>query len=1011
MYLDARSNPRLSRGNRYIRQANGTTHRASSRSATSVHTYRCPSSVADNFNSGSGHRNHYRPCDRLCYPYRRNNPSMTVSGFLGPPSRNFDHRRGSPYSGHEFDGHQIIRTLSTSESPTNPNYSVESTYLVQTGSSESDTSLSFQQRPKTTLKVNCEPKNHDNLRSNLIDGLRNSTYQCMICISEIRVTDPIWSCATCYHIYHLSCIRSWAKKSFQEHNIESDSSPVWRCPSCQTTYDLSPQLISYRCFCGRTKNPEFHPARMTIPHGCDQVCNKVKRITSESSLSDYQCTHLCTELCHPGPCPPCLATITLSCPCGKSQRSATCGDPNLQPCGQICKRQLSFNCATGFHTCLSTCHYGSCNPCQWIIETACFCGQDNNVKLICGSNEIRKCTFSTKDLQTLRTNFVEFQSKMTSNNYSDILKLQQISITDDLSLCANDDLNSSLSSQLSKHDSHNTDSTRIVDDNNEQITSSSLLSVKIGPSFSCNRVCDRQLSCKNHKCSNFCHSGECPPCALDPAWCLTCPCGKTPLTKLVSTGCLYGNRQSCTDPLPTCPNICGRPRPLCGHTCSEYCHIGPCPPCKLSISLKCRCGQSSKVITCQEFSKLSDKEGVPELCCQRVCKKKLICGRHKCKTLCCNDTMHSCPEICGRRLSCQLHYCEEQCHSGPCNSCWRGVIYSELVCRCGHTILHPPQPCGSSAPECNQPCSLAHNCDHPVKHTCHMEPKCPPCTVIMDKVCPGGHGVQFKVPCFQEVRSCGRICNKPLPGCSHLCQRKCHAGPCLDLASSDEECNTVCIQPCQKPRPGCGHPCGLPCHEVRNQSCLEAFTNHGLESQLICTALVDVVCRCGKLKQSQQCHQVYAKQYLLLEHERNVSGASLTNIHPLFTEHDSQKPIPLLACDNSCTSSTESHTNSQYANTSAWKRGFTNSSDAELPNSDGDECPFDPPEYPDQLKQFALRNFTFVENTEEQLRSMIVQVSLFLKNHFLNIILLLFYFSLSVYRQVRYSPNFTKVSP
>lgn len=134
-----------------------------------------------------------------------------------------------------------------------------------------------------------------------------------------------------------------------------------------------------------------------------------------------------------------------------------------------------------------------------------------------------------------------------------------------------------------------------------------------------------------------------------------------------------------------------------------------------------------------------------------------------------------------------------------------------------------------------------------------------------------GHGVQFKVPCFQEVRSCGRICNKPLSGCSHLCQRKCHAGPCLDLTTSDEECDTVCIQPCQKPRPGCGHPCGLPCHEVRNQSCLEAFSNHGSESQLICTALVDVVCRCGNIKQKQQCHQVIlisfhwrkSKQFLL----------------------------------------------------------------------------------------------------------------------------------------------------
>ncbi|CAH8295401.1 unnamed protein product, partial [Schistosoma turkestanicum] len=456
-------------------------------------------------------------------------------------------------------------------------------------------------------------------------------------------------------------------------------------------------------------------------------------------------------LCHPGPCPPCSAIITLSCPCGKTQRPATCGDPSLQPCGQLCERPLSSVCATGFHTCLSNCHYGPCNPCQWTIETACFCGRDNNVKLICGSDTIKKCTFTSKDLQILHTAFMEFQRQLTNNNYLNILKLQQLSIVNDQSaLHSESDFNNNLSCQSLNHESSNADSAGVVDDhnnnNNDWLVSSNLLSIQIGPTFSCNRICDRQLSCNNHKCSNVCHSGECSPCALDPKWCFTCPCGKTPLSKLVSTGCLYGNRQSCTDALPTCPNVCGRPRSLCGHKCSEYCHIGPCPPCELSISLKCRCGQSSKVITCQEFSQLSDKQGVPELFCQRVCKKKLNCGRHTCKTLCCNDITHSCSKICGRRLSCQLHYCEEQCHPGPCNSCWRGVIYTELVCRCGYTVLHPPQPCGSSAPECNQPCSLNHSCDHPVKHNCHMESKCPPCTVIMNKVCPGGK-FNYLFPC------------------------------------------------------------------------------------------------------------------------------------------------------------------------------------------------------------------------------------------------------------------------
>ncbi|KAH8870359.1 FKBP12-associated protein 1 like [Schistosoma japonicum] len=968
MNSDVRSNQRQFRG-RYSRHVNGSS-RHLPRPVTSTYSYRYPNSVTSNCNNGSGHIHygHHR------YPYWRNNQHMTDSDPFISLEENSNHQSDTPCLRSEFDNHQINRVVAPSGSSTNANHSVQSTYPTQNCFSDRDISKSIRQQPTPSLELNCEFKNNDNLRSNLIDGLRNSTYECMICISKIRVTDSVWSCTTCYHIYHLSCIRSWVKKSSQEHNIDSNSNRIWRCPSCQTNYDLSPQLISYQCFCGRTQNPEFHPARMTIPHGCDQVCGKVKRPTFASGLFDYQCTHLCTELCHPGPCPPCLATVTLSCPCGKSRRSGTCGDPSLQPCGQICGRQLSSDCMTSFHMCLLRCHNGPCGPCQWIIQTACFCGQDN-VNLTCGSNEMQKCILSPEDLQTLRKAFIELQS-------SDIFKLQLLSITDDLPNREADSNHRFSPHQLSNHDISDINSTKTVGDNDKQLIPPNLLLVKIGPTFSCNRICNRQLSCNNHKCSNYCHSGECPPCALDPKWCLTCPCGKTPLSKLVSTGSLYGDRESCTDPLPTCPNVCGRPRSLCGHPCSESCHSGTCPPCKLSVSLTCRCGQSSKVISCEEFSQMSDKNGVPELCCQRVCKKKLVCGRHKCKTICCNDTIHSCPEICGRRLSCHLHYCEEQCHSGPCNSCWRGVIYSELVCRCGLTVLDPPQPCGSSPPECSQPCSLTHSCDHPVKHTCHMEPKCPPCTVIMNKVCPGGHGVQFKVPCFQEVRSCGRICQKPLPGCSHLCQRKCHAGPCFDSTLSNDDCSTaVCNQPCQKPRPGCGHPCGLPCHEVENRSCLEAHTS--LEDQLLCTVLVDVVCRCGKLKQSLPCHQVYAKQLLLLEYERNTGGTSLSdNINPLFTGYNSQKPIPLLPCDNSCKGIVESHNaTNQYADTSTWKRGSVNVYDTLLSNlnvndennDDNDESPFNPPDYSDHLKQFAIKNFAFVVSIEEQLKSMIIE--------------------------------------
>lgn len=105
-------------------------------------------------------------------------------------------------------------------------------------------------------------------------------------------------------------------------------------------------------------------------------------------------------------------------------------------------------------------------------------------------------------------------------------------------------------------------------------------------------------------------------------------------------------------------------------------------------------------------------------------------------------SVHPCGEVCGRRLSCGQHNCEEPCHSGSCGTCWRGVIYTEITCRCGFSVLQPPQPCGCGPPGCPRPCDRPHACDHPVRHTCHNEPTCPPCTVLLTKECPGGNFVR-----------------------------------------------------------------------------------------------------------------------------------------------------------------------------------------------------------------------------------------------------------------------------
>lgn len=67
---------------------------------------------------------------------------------------------------------------------------------------------------------------------------------------------------------------------------------------------------NYFCFCKKEINPVNH--LWTVPHSCGEVCAKPLK-----SLQGF-CSHRCTVLCHPGPCPPCSQTISVSCECNKS---------------------------------------------------------------------------------------------------------------------------------------------------------------------------------------------------------------------------------------------------------------------------------------------------------------------------------------------------------------------------------------------------------------------------------------------------------------------------------------------------------------------------------------------------------------------------------------------------------------------------------------------------------------------------------------------------------------------
>ena len=98
--------------------------------------------------------------------------------------------------------------------------------------------------------------------------------------------------------------------------------------------------------------------------------------------------------------------------------------------------------------------------------------------------------------------------------------------------------------------------------------------------FSCENPCGKSLSCGNHKCSKMCHDFDenCEVCDRSPEVVKTCPCGKKPLE--------LGYRLSCTDPIPSCGQVCDKSL-ICGHSCGHVCHEDPkCPKCPLNTKVR-----------------------------------------------------------------------------------------------------------------------------------------------------------------------------------------------------------------------------------------------------------------------------------------------------------------------------------------------------------------------------------------------------------------------------------------
>lgn len=553
-------------------------------------------------------------------------------------------------------------------------------------------------------------------------------------------------------------------------STEKTANKIWKCPNCYHESKKVPGKNKATCWCGKVINPEPNPLN---PNSCSQTCNAPI------------CPHGCVKVCHLGPHPECMRMITVTCQCGKHTKDISCYQNKRQMGKQKfhCDEPCGLLLPCGIHKCQKKCHSGLCGPCKEILVTdktkdikiQCYCGKHSKESIVCGEVKI-------------------------PNKYS-----------------------------------RNSENQKWIG------------------VFSCDEIRTVEYKCHKHSFIEKCISSPSvpgtKPCPYSPNLLKTCPCGKTQLNELSEP------RKKCTDAIPHCENRCDKPLKCGKHTCPYTCHEGDCmDPCIQINKVKCACHRSSFLVPCGSTES-------PH--CNIKCESLMSCRRHRCMERCCSgkplaearqknnvfrlrqnindetlvEVEHVCLKDCNLMLSCGNHRCQRKCHPGKCPPCLESDS-NDLVCPCGKTIVPAPVRCGTKLPPCPYPCIKvvegASECGHkPVLHTCHpLDQPCPPCTAPAFKTCKCGKKDNVRTVCFQTDVSCGQICGKPLTGCHHRCQKKCHRAG---------ECQTRCNQICGLPRDNCIHKCRKPCHG--RDSCPDVS----------CVSLVTIKCSCGRQQKEITC--------------------------------------------------------------------------------------------------------------------------------------------------------------
>ncbi|EPE06764.1 nf-x1 finger transcription [Ophiostoma piceae UAMH 11346] len=378
-------------------------------------------------------------------------------------------------------------------------------------------------------------------------------------------------------------------------------------------------------------------------------------------------------------------------------------------------------------------------------------------------------------------------------------------------------------------------------------------------------------------------------------------------------------------PPHSCGRICGRKRqnaqqPACDHTCPTMCHAGPCPPCtEMGPLMTCFCGKQTSIKECA----LSTGLGVS----------------------------WSCGAPCSQLMACGVHRCERTCHvddCGPCkvplpSTCYCGKVDRELLCK----DRKAPETSWSASTassfegtfDCNAVCGRAFDCGkHHCTKPCHAQDEqaehCPTSVdIVTHCLCGKTHlalilGSGERTSCDDPVPSCGKVCNKKLPGCSHACQELCHdtakpCPPCKQIiddicachqtthqvvcgdsdARDAAQCDSVCRAWLNCKQHRCPNICcsGKPKAAQRIlQSKRKAAAPVDFEAEHMCVRPCGRVLKCGRHTCPQVCHKGACHSCVSYLHEALSCPCGRTAIEPPYLcgttlprcDFDCPRPLP-----------------------------------------------------------------------------------------------------------------------